>query len=91
MLAAIGVVPREQDRVGVSDEADVGQGLVGVWSRDLEAAFEVVGRGQRLRSDGVLVHWLFRICVCIFAQTTRVMQRALHAAATGTNRASPPT
>jgi hypothetical protein len=49
-VATVGVVAREQDRVGVSGEPDVGQALVGVGPRDREAPFGVVGRD---RSDGL--------------------------------------
>jgi hypothetical protein len=57
-VVAIGVVPREQNCVGIPREGDVGQFLVGVWPRDLEAPVEVLGgdRCNWLRRDGVLVH-----------------------------------
>ena len=46
-VATSGVVAREQDRVGVSDEPDVGQALVGVGPRDRQAPFGIVGRDRR--------------------------------------------
>jgi hypothetical protein len=45
-IPAVGVVAGEQDRVGVTDEADVRKALVCVGPRDLEGALWIV-RGNR--------------------------------------------
>jgi hypothetical protein len=57
-IPAVGVVAGEQDRVGITDEADVRKALVCVGPRDLEGALWIV-RGNRrggFGSNGVLVH-----------------------------------
>jgi hypothetical protein len=46
-IATVGVVAREQNRIGISDEPDMGQVLVGVRSRDHEVPLGVVGRHRR--------------------------------------------
>jgi hypothetical protein len=53
------IVAREQDRVSVSNQPDVGQALVSVGSRDGEISFEIVWWNWRdgLRSVGWFVHF----------------------------------
>ena len=46
-VATAGVVAREQDRIGVSNEPDVGQALVSVGPRDRHPSFGIVGRDWR--------------------------------------------
>src|SRR5207245_11104218 len=61
-IAAIGIAARQQDRIGISDQADVRQLLVLVRPRDRQLSLEIVGRNRRdrLGGDSVLVHEFIR-------------------------------
>src|SRR5437762_12872580 len=66
-IAAIGVVARQQDRVGISGQTDVRQLLVLVRPRDRQLSLGIVGwnRRDRLGGDCVLVHKLFRFWLLV--------------------------
>jgi hypothetical protein len=57
-VSAIGVLTREQDRVGISDKSDVRQALLNAGSRYFDETFGIVSGERRdgLGSRGVLVH-----------------------------------
>jgi len=57
-VPAIGVLTREQDRIGISDKSDVRQALLNAGSRYFDRTFWIV-KGERrggLGTNGVLVH-----------------------------------
>ena len=57
-ITAIGIIAGQQNRVGIPSQSDVRQALIFVGSCHSETPLKIIrrDRGERLRSNGVMVH-----------------------------------
>jgi hypothetical protein len=73
--ASVGVLTREQDRVGVAHQPKVGQVGVGIGPRHHESSLGIIGRNRREGQSGdrVLVHGAVAVVVCRSFVETRTL------------------